>query len=385
MHLGVQPEPGTDGLQGGFQGLVQAAGEVMRGKPWAPRPLAGLALSPGLHWAFGCTASRSAPKGEVHLSITGCLEGKGVAGNVFKESSPVLYQHREWGVGDKMGVPATPVRGRWMWQQPPSAELVPWERRQSRGGEGYRSPTCKDVWLFFFPPQSSFIRPAATTFPHKPPLSCVLRLPQPQHHCCSIAAIPGSRGQAPPGDGTGGERAQVHQAPEPSSHQNWPGGCDWNLICLVCSVDILISISYNLLGKEAQLAAAWLNGLCTQSNLLHSPFPVLENLSVSLSEVSIAITAVLVKHWKWQPIQIVILLDSNCSSLHWPLKCYFSGAINHNWRRLVLCLCFQQTSSPPPQLTLLAVCSVLEPWLTGKHCWAHHTSATVKTRCERCF
>lgn len=130
------------------------------------------------------------------------------------------------------------------------------------------------------------------------------------------------------------------------SHRNCPGGCDWNLICLVHSVDILISISYNLLGKEAQLAAAWLNGLCTQTNLLHSQFPMLENLSVSLSEVSIAITVVLAKHWKWQPIQIVISLDSNCSSLHWPLKCYFSVDINCNWRRLVLCLCFQQISLP---------------------------------------
>lgn len=125
--------------------------------------------------------------------------------------------------------------------------------------------------------------------------------------------------------GRGVEQAQVHHRLELSAHQNCPGGCDWNLICLVHSVDILISISYNLLGKEARLAAVWLNGLCTQSNLLHSQFPVLENLSVSLSEVSIAITAILAKHWKWQPIQIVILLDSNCSSLHWPLKCYFFG------------------------------------------------------------
>lgn len=163
------------------------------------------------------------------------------------------------------------------------------------------------------------------------------------------------KGQVAVGEATGGEQAQVHHRLELSAHQN----CDWNLICLMHSVDILISISYNLLGKEAQLAAAWLNGLCTQSNLLHLQFPVLENLSVSLSEVSIAITAILVKHWKWQSIQIVILLDSNCSSLHWPPKCYFLGDTNCNWRKLVLCLSFPISSSPPaPWGTLLAVYSV---------------------------
>lgn len=61
--LGLQPKPGTDGLWGGFQGL-RAAGEVMRGKPQTPRPPAGLALSPGLWWAFCCTTSHSALKGQ---------------------------------------------------------------------------------------------------------------------------------------------------------------------------------------------------------------------------------------------------------------------------------------------------------------------------------
>lgn len=149
-------------------------------------------------------------------------------------------------------------------------------------------------------------------------------------------------------------------------------------------MDILISISYNLLGKEAGLAAAWLNGLCTQSNLLHSQFPVLENLSVSLSEVSIAITAILVKHWKWQLIQIVILLDSNCSSLHWPLKCYFLGGINCNWRRLVLCLCFQPALLPLPPEELCYLFKECEPRLAGRCCWAHHTSTTGKTWHEWC-
>lgn len=166
--------------------------------------------------------------------------------------------------------------------------------------------------------------------------------------CCSFTAVPVCKGQVAVGEATWGEQAQVHHRLELSAHQNCPGGCDWNLICLVHSMDILIIISYNLLGKEARLAAAWLNGLSNQSNLLLSQFPVLENLSVSLSEVSIAITAILVKHWKWQPIQIVILLDSNCSSLHWPLKCYFFGDINCNWRRLVLCLCFQPALFPLP-------------------------------------
>lgn len=127
-----------------------------------------------------------------------------------------------------------------------------------------------------------------------------------QHHCSTCVQGAGGCGR-----GHRGRASPVHHRLELSAHRN----CDWNFICLVHSVDILISISYNLLGREARLAAAWLNGLCTQSNLLHLQFPVLENLSVSLSEVSIAITAILVKHWKWQPIQIVILLDSNCSSL----------------------------------------------------------------------
>lgn len=260
---------------------------------------------------------------------------------------------------------------------------MPWERWQSRVGGGillphlerYLPPTPSPVPSPPIPPPTSFV----TTFPHKPHLTCVLRLPQPQHHCHTCEQGGGTHGR---GCSWGGQQAQVHHAPESSSHRNWPGGCDWNLICLVCSVDILISISYNLLGKEAQLAAAWLNGLCTQSNLLHSQFPVLENLCVSLSEVSIAITAVLAKHWKWQPIQIVILLDSNCSSLCWPLKCYFLGDTNHNWRRLVLCLCFQQTSLPPTPTNF--VCGVFEPWPTGKHCWAHHISATEKTWHQWC-
>lgn len=148
------------------------------------------------------------------------------------------------------------------------------------------------------------------------------------------------------------------------SHPQRPGGSDWNLICLVCSEDILISISYNLLGKEAQLAAASLNGLCTQSNLLHSLFAALENLSVSLSEVSIAITAVVVKHRKWWTIQIVILLDSSCSSPTslWNFTFWdITTEGDQPSARVCTELC-----PPAPRMTALAVCSA---WTSASRTW----------------
>lgn len=58
-----------------------------KGKSQAPTPPSGLGLSPGLWQAFGCTASCSAPKGEFQLSTAGCLEGKGLAGNVQRQQS----------------------------------------------------------------------------------------------------------------------------------------------------------------------------------------------------------------------------------------------------------------------------------------------------------
>lgn len=149
------------------------------------------------------------------------------------------------------------------------------------------------------------------------------------------------------------------------SHPKRPGGSDWNLICLVCSGDVLISISYNLLGKEAQLAAASLNGLCTQSNLLCSLFAALENLSVSLSEVSIAITAVVVEDWKWWTIQIVIWLDSSCSSLHRPLKFRFMWAITTGGVRSSARVC-NELCPPAPWLTASAVCSA---WTSASRTW----------------
>lgn len=59
----------------------------MRVMSWGTENSCRLHLSPGLQWAFGCTASHSAPKGLLQLSIPGCLEGKGLAGSTFKESS----------------------------------------------------------------------------------------------------------------------------------------------------------------------------------------------------------------------------------------------------------------------------------------------------------
>lgn len=68
---------------------------------------------------------------------------------------------------------------------------------------------------FVFSPQASFIRLAATSFPHKPHLTRVLRLPQ--HHCCSIPAVP-VRGSKCPQEklSAEGEGAQVHRSHLPT-------------------------------------------------------------------------------------------------------------------------------------------------------------------------
>lgn len=82
----------------------------MRGKPHAPRPPTGLALSPGLQQAFSCTTSHSGLKGQFQLSIAGCLEGKGLEGNTFRESSPISISTQATGGGQNGG--ASPLRGR---------------------------------------------------------------------------------------------------------------------------------------------------------------------------------------------------------------------------------------------------------------------------------
>lgn len=66
-------------------------------------------------------------------------------------------------------------------------KLVPQERWQSLAGEGHCSPTWNDGWCSPPPPppQTTFNRPATTTFPHKPHVTRGLRLPRPQHHRCT--------------------------------------------------------------------------------------------------------------------------------------------------------------------------------------------------------
>lgn len=140
---GCSNRAGTDGLQG-ISGACPSC--------WGGDEVE--ALSPGLQWGFICTASRSAPKGELHLPITGCLEGKGLAGSVFTEGSPVLYRHREWGTtwGYQPHQSEVGERG----SSPHLLSLCP-GRDAKAGWGGSLLPTQKDVWLFLF-------------FPHRHPL-----------------------------------------------------------------------------------------------------------------------------------------------------------------------------------------------------------------------
>lgn len=143
---------------------------------------------------------------------------------MFKDCSPVYMPTQGVGWGRWTGG-ASPVTGRLMWQHPSSLGLCP--GRNFKAGVGRDTASSPGMMCgFFFPNRHPLLDQSLPPFPTNLISPAFLRLPWPQHHCCSITAVPVHKGQVAVGEATGGERAQVHHRLELSAHQNCPAGCD---------------------------------------------------------------------------------------------------------------------------------------------------------------
>lgn len=125
------------------------------------------------------------PEGTVSAVHCRLFGGEGAGRQHVQREQSYFYINTGHGGGDKTGVPAHSGGGE-HGSSPHLLSLCPGRNGKAGVGRDTAPPPgmmSGSFFFSFFSPQTSFIRPAPTTFPQNPHLTCVLRLPWLQHHC----------------------------------------------------------------------------------------------------------------------------------------------------------------------------------------------------------